>query len=290
MGAAFSFCGSGAIVMSLPAKHESMMSVEADVAAILGEEVTCVSHMHGGDLSAVYRVALNDGCVFVAKNTPYASVEAEMLRAIGATGAPAPAVIAVASEWLIMESMAAGGTLSQAWDDLAQVLNTLHVQHGQAYGWPQDYAFGAVDILNGEHADWPSFWAERRLLNHIPHMQPALARRIERLCAMLPDRLPQRPKPSLLHGDLWRGNILADSGRITGLIDPACYYGDREVDLAMLTLFDGPPARLFAALDLESGWQERQPIYRLWPWLVHLRLFGEGYRAAVETCLDELWV
>jgi fructosamine-3-kinase len=72
---------------------------------------------------------------------------------------------------------------------------------------------------------------------------------------------------------------------VAALIDPACYHGHREVDIAMLTLFDHPPEAFFAALSLEPGWRERLPVYRLWPLLVHLRLFGESYRGAVDRAL-----
>jgi fructosamine-3-kinase len=77
-------------------------------------------------------------------------------------------------------------------------------------------------------------------------------------------------------------------GRISGLIDPACYHGDREVDFAMLSLFDHPPAEFFEQAALEPGWQERRDIYRLWPLLVHLRLFGHSYYRSVSACLERL--
>jgi len=96
--------------------------------------------------------------------------------------------------------------------------------------------------------------------------------------------------PSLLHGDLWGGNILGNAGQVVGLIDPACYYGDREVDFAMLTLFDNPPNPFFEAAGLEAGWRERLDAYRLWPLLVHLRLFGTSYVPHVVGCLDRLGV
>ena len=151
------------------------------------------------------------------------------------------------------------------------------------YGWPIDYAFGPVAIANGWAEDWPRFWAERRLLVHLPHLPSALARRVEALAADLPNRLPARPTPALLHGDLWSGNILVAGDQVSGLIDPACYHGHTEVDLAMLGLFDQPEAAFYEVYGfLESGHDERTAIYRLWPALVHLRLFGAGYRPMVE--------
>ena len=127
---------------------------------------------------------------------------------------------------------------------------------------------------------WPAFWAERRLLPSCPHVPSALARRIEAFAADMANRLPELPAPSLLHGDLWGGNILASGTSVTALIDPACYYGHGEVDIAMLTLFDHPSPAFYDAYGaLEPGWNERLIVYQLWPALVHLRLFGGGYRA-----------
>ena len=126
--------------------------------------------------------------------------------------------------------------------------------------------------------DWAYFWAERRLRVHLSHLPSALARRVEALAADLPNRLPARPTPALLHGDLWSGNILVTGDRVSGLIDPACYHGHTEVDLAMLGY------EAYGLLD--PGHDERTAIYRLWPALVHLRLFGAGYRPMVERLLQ----
>jgi fructosamine-3-kinase len=83
------------------------------------------------------------------------------------------------------------------------------------------------------------------------------------------------------------GNILVTGDQVSGLIDPACYHGHTEVDLAMLGLFDQPNAAFYEAYgSLEPGHDERTPIYRLWPALVHLRLFGTGYRPMVERLLQ----
>lgn len=255
------------------------------VARLIGRPVAAARRLSGGDLSTVYRVSLADGGALIAKQAGNAAAEADMLRAIAATGAPAPAVLAAEGDWLLLAEIAADGAVAAAWPDLAEVLARLHAATDADYGWPVDHAFGRVAIDNRPAADWPAFWGERRLLCHVPYVPAVLGRRIERLAARLPDHLPARPPAALLHGDLWSGNVLVAGTRVAALIDPACYHGDREVDAAMLTLFDRPPCSFLDSLGLEAGWQGRQPIYRLWPLLVHLRLFGAAYADSVGTAL-----
>ncbi len=266
-----------------------MNGPEARIARICGSPVVSLRRFAGGDISGASAVTLADGRRVVAKKGPVAAIEGRMLAAMARSGAPVPAVLGSADDVLVMERLPEVGPLEgRAWDRLADALAALHGLAGPAYGWDEDYALRQVAVENARWADWAEFWAARRLLCHAPHVAPELARRIERLAASLPDLLPATPVPSLLHGDLWGGNILVSGNRVSGLIDPCAYHGDREVDAATLTVFDHPPARFFAALDLEPGWRERQPAYRLWTWLVHLRLFGEAYRGAVEGELDTL--
>ena len=255
------------------------------IAETLGSPVRSATPLAGGDISGATRMTLEDGRDIVAKASPLVDVEACMLRAIAGTGAPSPAVLAEGDGWFAMEWIEARG--DARWDALTETLRVLHRPVNQACGWDEDYAFGPVTMPNAPCTDWAQFWTERRLLCHLPHIEPAIGRRIERLCSRIDELLPGNPLISLLHGDLWGGNIIW-SGAQAILIDPASYYGHREVDIAMLTLFDHPPDSFFEAQDLESGWSERQPLYRLWPWLVHLRLFGGSYRGTVERELAAL--
>ncbi len=269
----------------------SLAEIAKAGASLLGGRLSRFEPLAGGDLSQIVSINLADGRTAVVKGGPTARAEASMLDALLATGAPAPAVLAVDSGILVIERLPGADSLDAAWSDLGKVLARLHATHGSRYGWSGDYAFGGVAIGNAWAEDWPSFWGERRLLVHCPHVEPALARRLESLVRGLSDRLPRAPAAALLHGDLWRGNVLAGGVRISGLIDPACCYGHSEADFAMLMLFDRPAPRFFESYGhLDSGFRERAPLYRLWPALVHLRLFGASYMPMVERLLGDAGV
>lgn len=262
------------------------MSAASEAASLLGATLRRSTRLHGGDLSEVLALELGDGRAVIAKPGPAARAEARMLRAIRAAGVPAPEILAEGDGLLVLELLPDDGTLGAAWASLGAALATLHAARGPRYGWPEDHRFGSVAIPNGALESWPEFWAERRLRPALPHLPGALARRVERLAGRLGDLLPQAPAPALLHGDLWSGNVLVSGGKVSGLIDPACYHGDGEVDLAMLSLFSTPGPEFRAAYGPEEpGFAARQPVYQLWPALVHLRLFGAGYAGMVDRLL-----
>lgn len=258
-------------------------------AALVGGTLSSWVRIADGNLSAVYRMTMHDGRTMVAKSAATAGQEATMLRALRNSGAPCPAVFGSTKDLLVMESMRTDGTLhGAAWASLADGLRTLHATSADNYGWSADHAFGDVAIPNACSDNWINFWADQRLRCLLPYLEAATANRIEMVADRIGDLLPLHPAPSLLHGDLWNGNILVSGSAVSALIDPACYHGHREVDTAMLTLFSAPPQSFFDALDLEPGWRDRLPVYRLWPALVHLRLFGSSYAGLVSRTLSDL--
>lgn len=110
------------------------------------------------------------------------------------------------------------------------------------------------------------------------------------LAARLEELIGEPARPSLLHGDLWTGNLLVASARVVGVVDPAIYHGHPEIELAFGTLFGtfGEPffRRYREVRGLEPGFlEERRHLYNLYPLLVHVRLFGGGYAGAVERTL-----
>ncbi|WP_367160420.1 fructosamine kinase family protein [Kozakia baliensis] len=271
----------------------SMTSMARHAVMLLGGGViTEIAPLSGGDISELWRVGLEDNRRFVIKTGSTPIIEADMLRALQKAGAPTPKVLAADAQLLVMEFLPHHDALSSCWADLGRVLRRLH-DHPQParYGWEKDFSFGELAIPNGWHDDWAIFWRNCRLLVHLSYLPANLARRLEKLASTLPDRLPRKPLPALLHGDLWSGNVLAESGRITGLIDPACCVGDASAEFAMLTLFARPNRDFWESYGgPPAGYGETIFIYRLWPALVHFRLFGGSYHAMVSALLDNLGV
>ncbi|MHA6326022.1 fructosamine kinase family protein [Roseivivax sp. CAU 1753] len=266
------------------------MSLPQPLLDALGTDVARVEPLHGGDLSEVALVVLGNGEMLVAKRGPMVDAEARMLAEMALLHAPVPRVLHVEHGLICLEYLPEGEGDTRVWRDFGTALARMHGWEGRSYGWSEDYAFGQVRIENASLPSWPAFWAERRLVPHLPHLDADLADRVAALAASLHDRLPAAPRPALLHGDLWGGNVRVSGGRAY-MIDPASYYGHAEVDLAMLTLFGAPDAAFWRGYGkLEPGHEARRPIYQLWPALVHLRLFGKRYLSLVTRCLDDLGV
>lgn len=260
-------------------------------AALLGAQIWNWHPLQGGDTAQTLLLYLNDGRKVVVKNGPDPVEEAAMLCSLGRTGAPVPQVLAVDEDAVVLQYLPPDGRLSGCWDDLGRVLAQVHTgrPEGDAirYGWHADHAFGDVAVCNKWTENWPEFWARHRIGVHLDHVGPDLARELENLMRRLPDLLPHKPVPSLLHGDLWGGNVLVSGSRVSGLIDPCCHYGHAEVDLATAGVFDRPSAAFYTAHGgVEAGYEVRFAIYRLWIALVHLRRFGATYMPLVAHYLD----
>lgn len=271
------------------------------VEAALGTRPRGLTPLAGGSLGVVARIDLAGGDPLVVKgpkpgDPDNSLVEARMLRHLAdVSDLPVPAVVHAEPRLLILTYLEHDGGLSAAAEeDAGRLIAALHDVSAPRFGLDFDCRLGPLPQANGWLDDWIDFFRDRRLLPMARLAAragfDAVLPRIERLADRL-DRLIERPAaPALLHGDLWGGNILARGDRIAGFVDPAIYYGHREMDLAFATLFSSVGDRFMAAYAerraIAPGFFElRRDLCNLWPLLVHLRLFGAGYFGRIDAIL-----
>jgi fructosamine-3-kinase len=165
------------------------------------------------------------------------------------------------------------------------------------FGWDRDNTIGSTPQHNAPCGEWVTFWREHRLgfqldLAARQGYGGRLQKLGERLLADLTGLIDHDPRPSLLHGDLWGGNIGYDREGNPVIFDPAVYYGDREADLAMTELFGGFGSGFYAAYEeawpLDPGYSVRKTLYNLYHILNHLNLFGSGYLGQAQTMTERL--
>ncbi|WP_458526511.1 fructosamine kinase family protein [Onishia taeanensis] len=267
------------------------------------EPTGTLSPLSGGDIAEVARLETRQGAVVAKRDDPERLAgEAEGLRALhdALEGSPlrVPRVLGQEGVWLVMEALspAPRKVASEVSDTaLGEGLRTLHGVILEAHGWHRDNACGHTPQPNAWLGDGRAFQRERRLapLAAACHAQGLLDRRLrarlDAAAGRLDGWLPNAPA-SLVHGDLWSGNVL-HTDRGPALIDPAVYAHYPEVDLAMLTLFGAPSAAFFEAYwngNRPDDWPRREALFQLYPLLNHLLMFGSSYRGAVERALVRL--
>ena len=262
----------------------------------------------GGEINTTLKLAGTHGQVFAklrpASDLSMFEAEAAGLRALSRCPAlKVPAVVALGAadehaflllEWLEIAPLREEAEARRAGAALA----ALHHEFGEHFGWPHDNFIGSTPQINGETDNWSQFFVHKRLqpqfaLAASNGFKGDLQRNAERIAEKAPALfLEYHPRPSLLHGDLWSGNLGALPDGTPVLFDPACYFGDREADVAMTELFGGLPMAFYAAYrhawPLAEDYERRKPLYNLYHILNHLNLFGRGYLAQAERLAAQL--
>jgi fructosamine-3-kinase len=256
-----------------------------------------LTELDGGKVGAVYRVDLADGRRVVAKTAETdLTIEARMLRHLAAAGLSVPDVFFADATLLVLQYIEGSADITPAVErELADRLAAVHSTTAEAFGFEFDTLTGPYRQPNPWLSDWPTFFGEHRLGHAATRAReegvlPAdCAERLEAVRADLPTLLDHDPEPALIHGDVWRENLLTDGESIRAFLDPACYYADREVELAYVDWTDTGGDAFFQRYreiaGIDDGFDERAPVYRLYPLLTHLRYFGEEY---VEPLRDSL--
>ncbi|HAA14186.1 MAG TPA: ketosamine-3-kinase [Cytophagales bacterium] len=270
----------------------------------LSPEVQQMHFTSGGCINNAVQLITNHGDFFIKWNEDSSlegmfAAEAEGLALLhGASPLYVPHIHGhgqvAQRQFLLLEFVASRYQEANYWEMMGQGLAALHQNNAKQFGLEYNNYIGRLPQKNDPRANWLEFFIEHRLrvqaglalYNH--QVGPDFMQQMEALYQKLPDLLPEET-PSLLHGDLWSGNVMVDHRGLPCLIDPAVYYGNREIELAFTQLFGGfDPAFYQAyqeALPLLPGFQERVDLYNLYPLLVHVNLFGASYLGGVQRIL-----
>ncbi|MDR5589465.1 fructosamine kinase family protein [Christiangramia sp. SM2212] len=271
-----------------------------EIATDFGEKLTGLSALTGGDINEVFLIETNSG-KFVVKLNDHKRFPGmfdaeksglEKLRETKAIDIPETfkTGISVSKSYLILEFKESASKTGNFWDLFGEQMAQLHLNTSEEFGYEKDNYIGSLPQYNETRTSAAEFYIEMRLQPQIEMAErkgfdlkiPAsFYKNLEQL-------IPNEPA-SLVHGDLWNGNFITNSIGQPCLIDPAVAYAPREMDLGMMKLFGGFNESLFEVYmetyPLQGNWQERIPLWQLYYLLVHLNIFGAGYKSQVTSII-----
>jgi fructosamine-3-kinase len=264
------------------------------------------SSVGGGCINQAYRISDGSRSFFLKLNqaSQMAMFEAEALGLKDmyeshTIRVPQPICwgLAGSSAYIVMEWLDFGYGGDSAWQRMGTNLAAMHrVTSSNGFGWRQNNTIGDTPQQNPWTSDWLEFYREHRLRYQfrLANRRGGHFPRQDELLATLPELLADHdPAPALVHGDLWSGNASVTQEGEPVILDPATYYGDREVDIAMTELFGRFPAAFYeaynAAFPLDEGYDKvRKTLYNLYHIINHFNLFGGGYGSQANRMIDQL--
>ena len=300
--------------ITLPPHHTSLAQA---LVSLYGNSVaiTETDRLSGGDINKAYGLTLNTGAHIFMKanskaNADFFTAEAAGLSAIEATGViKTPEILCTGTDdgedvgysFLLLKFIKSAKPRTDYWETFARDLAALHkadtkiFEISGKFGFFQNNFIGARAQNNTPSDSWISFFRDNRLTPQFKDADSYFTAedrsKITKLLDHLEDFLIEPNQPSLLHGDLWSGNVMCGPEGKAMLIDPAAYIGHAEADLAMTELFGGFPEKFYDAYreanPLEPGYENRRDLYNLYQLLNHLNLFGPTYLGPVLSIVDE---
>jgi len=265
---------------------------------IIKEKITNQYSVSGGCINDARILQIDSGKQFFIK-TNYNNLpgmffnEANGLKELAKANAiRVPKIIYVEENFILLEAIKSASKSNNFFEDFGRRFARLHKYSDKYFGFYENNYIGSTQQINipddSEQTDWTRFYFNKRLKFQFNLAEKKgfsgieLKNAFSKLENKIDDILKSDyEKPSLLHGDLWSGNYMIDENGNACLIDPAVYYGNREADLAMTRLFGGFDSKFYSAYEeefpLQSGYEYRENIYKLYHILNHLNLFGSGY-------------
>lgn len=264
-------------------------------------KVKTYNSLAGGDINKVYLLQCHEGDFVVKLNSAdrfpgMFETESKGLSLLSDSQSfKIPKSIATGTlndiSYLLMEYCPPGQPGPDFWEQFSHQLVQLHTSTSHRFGLDHDNYIGSLPQPNTWNPTLSEFYISQRLEPQLKmaHDQGFTFPNLGSCFQNISGELPQE-QPSLIHGDLWNGNYLVSTSSYPVLIDPSVSYSSREMDLAMMQLFGGFPAEVYAGyhalFPLEKEWERRIPIWQLYYLLVHLNLFGAGYLEQVKGILQ----
>jgi protein-ribulosamine 3-kinase len=280
-------------------------SLIASVEQIIHSPVISHQTVSGGSINAAFRIKTADQTFFLKYNDTKKfpgmfEAEAKGLQTLQRTNTfMVPDVIATGEEggksFLLLNWIENGERKKLFAQDFGKRLARLHRNSSSDFGLGYNNFIGSLPQSNLQHKSWIEFFIAERLEKQLASAKDSgiidgfTSKQFEKLYIRLPEFIPEEP-PALIHGDLWNGNYMVAPDGSACLVDPAIYFGHREMDLAMSRLFGGFPEEFYDAyhesFPLQPGFDNRFEIHNLYPLLVHVNLFGGGYLQQVKSILS----
>ena len=224
----------------------------------------------------------------IKKTHKFASIEANMLLYLSKY-LNTPKIYEYNQNYLIMQYIEPNSTINES--KVARILANLHKQTANYFGFEYDTTIGPYKQINTKTNDWIEFFTKYRIFYMAENiLDKAIFKKLEKLALNLDKYIPKNPTSSLLHGDIWAGNVIGSNDKIY-FIDPAIYFGDREVELSFIMMFNTFSKDFFSAYNeiypIDSNFFEyRYKIYQIYPYLVHIKSYGISYLNGLKNILD----
>jgi len=279
--------------------------ITKDISLTIGKEFRLSSSpqpLSGGCINQSYRLLGSDSSYFVKLNqanlvSMFNSEAAGLQEIASSSTIRVPLVVSSGISgnysYLVLEWLDLTRGTSANWYKMGENLAKLHlISVGSNFGWRENNTIGSTPQINNLQSCWADFFANERIGYQLKLARGTFGdagKIIQAVRAILREHQPQ---PSVVHGDLWSGNAGFTYEGEPIIFDPATYYGDREVDIAMSELFGGFPADFYRGYNmiapLDSGYQQRKNLYNLYHLLNHFNLFGGSYQWQAQQIIQQL--
>jgi fructosamine-3-kinase len=261
----------------------------------------------GGCINQCYCISFSGSEVFCKLNSAnkfpqlFLKEKRGLERILSSGAIQAPTVIdcvEVADHQVLLQEWVYEGERTESfWKAFGEQLAALHRCSNEYFGWEEDNYMGSIPQSNTATSSWNDFFTNHRLQPLVKQsldkglLSSTEVKQFELIYQKLGEVFNPQEPPSFLHGDLWSGNFMCNRESNPVLIDPACYFGHRSIDLAMTTLFGGFRTPFYEAYNYHypfpSNYQEQWAVCNLYPLLIHLLLFGRSYLPQIQTTLQQ---